>query len=40
MNTSAELPRVVADGPLVFAIDGGPQAGLTMSRLVSRLRVG
>ncbi|MGZ4295939.1 MAG: Kelch repeat-containing protein [Solirubrobacteraceae bacterium] len=30
---------VVADGPLVFAIDGGPQAGLTMSRLVSRLRV-
>ena len=31
---------VVADGPLVFAIDGGPQAGLTMSRLVSRLRVG
>ncbi len=31
---------VVADGPLVFAIDGGPQAGLTMSRFVSRLRVG
>jgi hypothetical protein len=31
---------VVADGPLVFAIDGGPQAGLTMSRIVSRLRVG
>ncbi len=31
---------VVADGPLVFAIDGGPQAGLTMSRVVSRLRVG
>ena len=30
---------VVADGPLVFAIDGGPQAGLTMSRIVSRLRV-
>ena len=25
--------------PLVFAIDGGPQAGLTMSRTVSRLRV-
>ena len=31
---------VVSDGPLVFAIDGGPQAGLTMSRFVSRLRVG
>ncbi len=31
---------VVADGPLVFAIDGGPQAGLTTSRIVSRLRVG
>lgn len=30
---------VVSDGPLVFAIDGGPQAGLTMSRFVSRLRV-
>jgi Kelch motif len=30
---------VVADGPLVFAIDGGPQAGLTTSRTVSRLRV-
>jgi hypothetical protein len=30
---------VVADGPLVFAIDGGPQAGLTMSRIVSRFRV-
>jgi hypothetical protein len=30
---------VVADGSLVFAIDGGPQAGLTMSRIVSRLRL-
>jgi hypothetical protein len=30
---------LVADGPLVFAIDGGPQAGLTMSRIVERLRV-
>jgi N-acetylneuraminic acid mutarotase len=30
---------LVADGPLVFAIDGGPQAGLTMSRVVQRLRV-
>jgi hypothetical protein len=41
----AELPvarhglGVVADGPLVFAIDGGPQPGLTTSRLVTRLRV-
>jgi hypothetical protein len=24
----------------VFAIDGGPQPGLTMSRVVERLRVG
>ena len=30
---------VVADGPLVFTIDGGPQAGLTTSRVVARLRV-
>jgi hypothetical protein len=30
---------VVADGPLVFAIDGGPQPGLTTSQLVTRLRV-
>lgn len=30
---------LVADGPLVFAIDGGPQPGLTMSRVVERLRV-
>jgi hypothetical protein len=30
---------VVADGPPVFAIDGGPQPGLTTSRLVTRLRV-
>jgi hypothetical protein len=30
---------VVADGSLVFAIDGGPQPGLTTSRVVTRLRV-
>jgi N-acetylneuraminic acid mutarotase len=30
---------VVADGPLVFTIDGGPAAGLTFSRVVARLRV-
>ena len=30
---------VVADGRLVFAIDGGPQPGLTTSRVVTRLRV-
>jgi hypothetical protein len=37
------IPRhglgLVADGPLVFAIEGGPQAGLTTSRAVDRLRV-
>jgi hypothetical protein len=31
---------LVADGPLVFSIDGAPQPGLTMSRVVERLRVG
>jgi hypothetical protein len=31
---------LVADGPLVFAIDGGPQPGLTTSTTVSRLRIG
>jgi Kelch motif protein/galactose oxidase-like protein len=42
----ADLPTprhglgLVADGPLVFAIDGGPQPGLTGSSVVSRLRVG
>jgi hypothetical protein len=30
---------LVADGPLVFAIDGGLQPGLTGSRVVERLRV-
>ncbi len=41
----ADLPTprhglgVVADGSLVFAIDGGPQPGLTTSRVVERLRV-
>jgi hypothetical protein len=30
---------LVADGPLVFAIDGGPDPGLTTSALVARLRV-
>jgi N-acetylneuraminic acid mutarotase len=30
---------LVVDGPLVFAIDGGPQPGLTMSDVVERLRV-
>ena len=41
----AELPLarhglgVVADGPLVFTIDGGPEPGLTTSAVVSRLRV-
>jgi Kelch motif len=41
----ADLPTprhglgLVADGPLVFAIDGGPQPGLTGSRVVERLRV-
>lgn len=31
---------LVADGPLVLAIDGGRQAGLSTSRVVERLRVG
>jgi hypothetical protein len=31
---------LIADGPLIFALDGGPQAGLTTSRVISRLRVG
>jgi galactose oxidase-like protein len=41
----ADLPTarhglgVVVDGPLVFTIDGGPQPGLTTSRVVTRLRV-
>jgi N-acetylneuraminic acid mutarotase len=41
----ADLPTprhglgLVADGPLVFAIDGGPAPGLTGSRVVQRLRV-
>jgi hypothetical protein len=30
---------LVADGPLVFAIEGGPQPGLTTSSVVERLRV-
>jgi len=30
---------VVSDGSLVFAIEGGPQPGLTTSRVVGRLRV-
>jgi hypothetical protein len=30
---------LVADGALVFAIDGGPDPGLTTSALVARLRV-
>jgi hypothetical protein len=30
---------LVADGPLVFAIDGGPHPGLTTSTVVQRLRV-
>lgn len=30
---------VVADGSLVYAIEGGPHAGLTTSRVVERLRV-
>jgi hypothetical protein len=37
------IPRhglgLVAEGPLVFAIDGGPQPGLTTSDAVERLRV-
>jgi hypothetical protein len=42
----ADLPRprhglgLVADGPLVFAMEGGPHAGLTTSTTVERLRVG
>ncbi len=41
----ADLPRprhglgLVADDPLVYAIEGGPHAGLTTSRAVDRLRV-
>jgi N-acetylneuraminic acid mutarotase len=41
----ADLPTrrhglgVVAEGPLVFAIQGGPRPGLTTSRVVERLRV-
>jgi N-acetylneuraminic acid mutarotase len=41
----ADLPTprhglgLVAVGPLVFAIEGGPQPGLTTSRVVQRLRV-
>jgi N-acetylneuraminic acid mutarotase len=41
----ADLPTprhglgLIAFGPLVFAIEGGPQQGLTTSRLVQRLRV-
>lgn len=41
----ADLPTprhglgLIALGPLVFAIEGGPQPGLTMSRAVQRLRV-
>ncbi len=31
---------LVADGPLVYAIEGGPQPGLTTSPVVERLRVG
>jgi hypothetical protein len=31
---------LVADGPLVFSIDGGTAPGLTTSRAVQRLRVG
>jgi galactose oxidase-like protein/Kelch motif protein len=30
---------LVADGPLVFAIEGGPQPGLTTSSVVERLRI-
>jgi Galactose oxidase, central domain len=37
------IPRhglgLVADGSLVFAIEGGPHPGLTMSPVVERLRV-
>ena len=42
----ADLPQprhglgLVSDDPLVYAIEGGPQAGLTTSSTVSRLRVG
>jgi hypothetical protein len=31
---------LIADGPLVYAIEGGPQPGLTTSTIVERLRVG
>ncbi|MFL5517580.1 MAG: Kelch repeat-containing protein [Gemmatimonadales bacterium] len=31
---------LVADGPLVYAIEGGPQPGLTTSSVVERLRLG
>ena len=30
---------LVADGPLVYAIEGGPQPGLTTSSVVERLRL-
>ena len=30
---------LVADGPLVYAIEGGPQPGLTTSTVVQRLRL-
>ena len=30
---------LISDGPLVYAIDGGPQPGLTTSDAVERLRV-
>lgn len=42
----ADLPAprhglgLVADGPLVWAMEGGPQAGLTTSDTVQRLRLG
>jgi Kelch motif protein len=39
MTTPRHGLGVVADGPLIFSIDGGPQPGLVTSQAVQRLRV-